>query len=68
MVITLNNREEIIENKSELTIQELLDYKAFSFKMLVIKVNGTLIPRDKYENATVKEGDNVTILHLMSGG
>lgn len=68
MKITLNNREEIIENKTEITIRELLDIKSFSFKMLVIKINGILIPRDEYEKAIVRDGDNVTVLHLMSGG
>ena len=68
MVITLNNREEIIENKTEITIQELLDYKAYSFKMLVIKINGTLIPRDEYGSTIIRDNDNVTVLHLMSGG
>jgi len=68
MKIILNNREEIIENHNEITIRELLNIKSFSFKLLVIKINGTLIPRDKYDSSTVKDGDNVTVLHLMSGG
>ena len=68
MKIILNNREEIIENHSELSISELLKVKAFSFKLLVIKINGTLIPRGEYDKAIVRDGDNVTVLHLMSGG
>lgn len=68
MKIILNNREEIIENYAEISISELLKIKAFSFKLLVIKINGALILRGEYDKAKIRDGDNVTVLHLMSGG
>lgn len=67
MNITLNNRPETF-NQAELTINELLKEKNFSFKMLVIKVNGVLVKKDKYDSYLVKDGDDVTVLHLVSGG
>ncbi|MBN2730107.1 MAG: sulfur carrier protein ThiS [Bacteroidales bacterium] len=68
MKITLNNREDNIDNFTEISIRELLKVKAYSFKLLVIKINGNLVPRDEYDKAIVRDGDYVTILHLMSGG
>ncbi len=67
MKITLNNREEIID-ASQLTVKELLEVKNFSFKMLVIKVNGKLIKKTEYESTGLQDGDNVMVLHLISGG
>lgn len=67
MKIVLNNKEEIIE-KETLTIRELLDIKNFTFKMLVIKINGQLVKKDSYSLAEIQEGDDVTVLHLVSGG
>ncbi|MBI9069792.1 MAG: sulfur carrier protein ThiS [Salinivirgaceae bacterium] len=67
MNIILNNREEIIE-KETLTVRELLSVKNFTFKMLVIKINGKLVKKDAYDIATITEGDNVIVLHLVSGG
>ncbi len=67
MEITLNNREETFEQDG-LTIDELLKIKNFTFKMLVIKVNGKLIKKNQYKNALIKTGDNVSVLHLISGG
>jgi sulfur carrier protein len=67
MKIALNNREEIIE-KDSLSVQELLELKNFSFKMLVIKVNGKLIKKTEYQVTTLAEGDDVMVLHLISGG
>jgi len=67
MEIILNNRNETIETDS-LTVRELLQYKNFTFKLLVIKINGDLIKKDKYDTATIKEGDDVAVIHLISGG
>lgn len=68
MNIQLNNNPEFIEGRHEMTIQELIDYKKYSFKLLVVKINGTLVPKTNYASSTVKDGDDVMILHLMSGG
>ena len=67
MKITLNNREETFPADS-LTIVDLLEAKKFSFKMLVIKINGKLIKKGEYETAKVQDGDDVMVLHLISGG
>jgi sulfur carrier protein len=67
MKITLNNNPEEFE-ANELTINELLKLKNFTFKMLVVKINGKVVRKHEYDSATVKEGDHVTILHLITGG
>jgi len=69
MKIVLNNREEFLETiKQSLTISELLVLKNYSFKSLVIKVNGELIKREKRDMAIFREGDQVEVIHLISGG
>ncbi len=67
MDITLNNRPEIID-KDQVSVKELLAIKNFTFKMLVIKINGKLVKKDQYESSFIKQGDNVMVLHLVSGG
>jgi len=67
MKITLNNRQENFDSKG-LSIAEIIKLKNFTFKLLVTKINGELIKKDKRDTAMVKEGDNVLILHLISGG
>ena len=67
MKITLNNNTEIIEAQS-LTVDELLKLKNFTFKMLIIKINGKLVPKDQYFHTSISEGDDVNVLHLISGG
>lgn len=67
MNITLNNRPDSFE-EDQLTISEILRIKKYTFKMMVIKINGQLIRKPAYDTATVKEGDDVQIIHMISGG
>ncbi len=63
----LNNREEEFSVPT-LTVNEMLEIKRFSFRMRVIKINGVLIPRGMYDTTNIREGDNIQMLYLMSGG
>lgn len=67
MKIILNNRPESFD-KEKITISELLKIKNYTFKMLVIKVNGKLVKKDVYDFFEINEGDNIMVLHLVSGG
>ncbi|MDD5507956.1 MAG: sulfur carrier protein ThiS [Bacteroidales bacterium] len=67
MRIILNNTEEEI-SANRLTISELLKYKNFTFRLLVIKINGKLVKREDYDAAVVRDGDHVVVMHLVSGG
>ena len=67
MKIMLNNREEEFSIET-LSVNQLLALRKLSFKMRIIKINGQLIPREKYESTFLKEGDNVRVIYLMSGG
>ena len=67
MEIILNNNKEKFSQEI-LSISELLKVKNFTFKMLIIKVNDVLVKRDEYDTVFVKNGDNVSVLHLISGG
>ena len=67
MKILLNNREEEFE-RGVITVSQMLELKKFSFRMRIIKINGELISKEKYDSAEIKDGDNVQMLYLMSGG
>ncbi|HEX7494149.1 MAG TPA: sulfur carrier protein ThiS [Bacteroidales bacterium] len=67
MKILLNNREEEFRNEA-ISVSEMLALKKFSFKMRIIKVNGLLISKEKYDSTIIHDGDNVQMLYLMSGG
>lgn len=65
-IILNNNSEEFLRER--MTVNELLAEKKFSFRMLVIKINGVLVKKEEYATALISEGDDVMVLHLVSGG
>lgn len=67
MKIILNNREENFD-KEIISVSEMLDIKKFTFRMRMIKINGELVPKDAYGTTFIRNGDNVQMLYLMSGG
>ena len=67
MKIILNNREEIFDEDT-LTFEELFLIKKFSFKMLVTKLNGNLVKQEDRLTTPIYDGDDVTVMHLVSGG
>ena len=67
MKIILNNNEEQF-NTNRLSISELLKEKNFTFKMLVVKINGVLVRKPDYNHTYINDGDEVMVLHLVSGG
>ncbi|MBW6499894.1 MAG: sulfur carrier protein ThiS [Bacteroidales bacterium] len=67
MKILLNNKTEEFD-KDTMSVSEMLEIKKFSFRMRIVKINGLFIPKEKYDSAFIKDGDNVQMLYLMSGG
>jgi sulfur carrier protein len=67
MKIKLNNNDEVFEGTT-ISISRMLEIKKYSFKLRIIKVNGILIQREKYESTLLHEGDDVQLIYLMSGG
>ncbi len=67
MKIILNNLPEEFAS-GPLTVSGLLKEKNFTFRMLVIKINGKLVPKTEYDHTYIADGDDVMVLHLVSGG
>ena len=67
MEILLNNRKESID-KDEISLAELIQIKNFTFKLLVTKINGKLVKKEERSASLICHGDEVNILHMISGG
>jgi thiamine biosynthesis protein ThiS len=67
MEITLNNKKEFLDVE-EISFAELLSLKNYTFKMLVTRLNNQLVKKEYRDTTFIKSGDDVTIMHLVSGG
>lgn len=69
MEIILNNNPDVIETAEDsITVEDLLRIKKFSYKLLVVKINDVLIKKEDYPVSRVVKGDNVQVIHLITGG
>jgi thiamine biosynthesis protein ThiS len=67
MEITLNNNKETIPEEN-ISVADLIRIRNYTFKMLVTKVNGQLVRKEDREKVFIKAGDDVMVMHLISGG
>lgn len=51
-----------------MTVQRVLDVMRYTFRMLVVKVDGRLVKRDDYAETRVPRGADVKVIHLVAGG
>jgi len=67
MNITLNNRPDAFD-EDNMTFEELIKKKNFTFKLIVTKLNGKVVKKEERSEVVINDGDDVTVLHLVSGG
>ncbi|PLX06889.1 MAG: thiamine biosynthesis protein ThiS [Marinilabiliales bacterium] len=67
MKITLNNRPEELDTET-LTMGELMRIKKFTFKKIIVKVNGKIVEPYEYDSTILHDNDNVVVFHLLAGG
>jgi thiamine biosynthesis protein ThiS len=65
-MITVNGHR--LEWHEGMTVRDILTAKNYTFRMLVTKINGELVKRSDYDTATVPDGADVKVIHLISGG
>lgn len=69
MNLVVNNRPETLDVKADsINVEELLIAKNFSYKMLMVRVNGENVKREDYKTTLIHENFNVEVIHLISGG
>ena len=65
---TIKVNQESIDWEENLTIDRVLKIMNYTFKMIVVKVNGELVKKEDYDIKIIPEGAEVQIIHLIAGG
>ncbi|MDP2174118.1 MAG: sulfur carrier protein ThiS [Candidatus Cloacimonadaceae bacterium] len=64
--ITVNGN--IIDWEDGMTVRDVLIKMNYTFRMLVIKIDGVLVKKVNYDITPVPVGADVMVYHLISGG
>lgn len=66
MRITLNGREEDIENGA--TVADLIALSGLAGKRVAIEINREIVPRSDYAARALVADDRVEVVHAIGGG
>lgn len=66
MQIVLNGNDHILP--SEMTLAALIESLEIDRRLVAVAHNGDVIPRDTYEQVTVREGDTIEVVRMVGGG
>jgi len=65
-MIKVNGRDR--EWEENLTVGLLLKKCKYSFPLIMVKVNGKYIPKEKYKDTLIMDNDDVQVIHSIAGG
>jgi thiamine biosynthesis protein ThiS len=51
-----------------MTVQDVLDALKFSFRMIVVKIDGVVVLKRDFATTLVPDGTEMQAIHLISGG
>ncbi len=66
-MIHVNNQYQV-EWHPGITVQDVLDALKFSFRMIVVKIDGRVVLRRDFASTVVPDGATMEAIHLIGGG
>lgn len=58
----------IEKNADGMTVSEYLDTTTFDKKRIAVELNGEIVPKSKYSETVLNDGDCVEIVSFVGGG
>jgi sulfur carrier protein len=66
-MIHVNGKFEV-EWEPGITVEELLVRLKFSFPLLIVSVDGEMVPKEEYATRQISDHAEVKVLHMTAGG
>lgn len=66
MTLTINGEARDVDDG--MTLQQFLDSRDLSARMVVVERNGEIVPREQYASTVLEAGDTLEIVQMMAGG
>ena len=51
-----------------MTVRDAIVEKKYGFPLVIVRIDGKLIPRGTYDETGIPDGSVLEVIHLMSGG
>lgn len=66
MQVRINGKERELPDGA--TLMQLLEERSIDPRAVVVEYNYTIVPRDRYGEITLRDGDNLEIVQMTAGG
>ena len=66
-MIRVNDKYEVPWHKG-MTVRDILKACKFTFPLVIVSINGDVVPRTEYDARRVEDSVDVKVVHLISGG
>lgn len=66
MQVRINGKERELPDGA--TLMQLLEERSIDPRTVVVEYNYTIVPRDRYGEITLRDGDNLEIVQMTAGG
>lgn len=66
-MLIVNNRDKVDWHEG-MTVRDLLETMGYSYVLITVTVNSTLVPESDYESHEIPDEAEVTVFHLAHGG
>jgi sulfur carrier protein len=66
ITLVLNGKRREFER--EMPLPELLDTLGVDRRTVAVALNGDVVPRDRYEEVALRDGDAVEVVRMVGGG
>ena len=50
------------------TVKQLLNRMRYTFPLVVVKINDTVIPRSDFSEVVIPDNSKIAVIHMISGG
>ena len=64
-MVTVNGEKVEAVDKN---LAEYLEEKAFDIKKIAVEINGEIVPKSKYSETALHDGDSVEVVSFVGGG
>ena len=65
-MITVNGKEIALE--SQLTVMEYLEQNKYQLSRVAVEMNGDILPKSRYSEVMLKDGDRLEVVSFVGGG
>jgi thiamine biosynthesis protein ThiS len=68
MKLHINGEEKTFESRAPFTLASLVEFLGMKADRVAVELNRDIVPRDRWAETTLNDGDKLELVHFVGGG